>query len=116
MDSSFDYVFGITVSYGAVSLPENIWNVNRIVLKWACGARRVKDSSALFLAYFTKVGLCGHRAFCVSVYPHINFWMPEPIFMKLGMYIMAPEPILAAYFINPSYQFSLWVCIHIYPL
>jgi hypothetical protein len=27
--------------------------------------------------------------------------MPEPIFMKLGMYIMAPEPISTAYFINP---------------
>jgi hypothetical protein len=24
--------------------------------------------------------------------------MPEPIFMKLGMYIMPPEPISAAYF------------------
>jgi hypothetical protein len=28
--------------------------------------------------------------------------MPEPIFMKLGMYIMAPEPISTAYFRNPS--------------
>jgi hypothetical protein len=24
--------------------------------------------------------------------PHINFWIYEPIFMKLGIYIMAPEP------------------------
>jgi hypothetical protein len=30
--------------------------------------------------------------------------MPEPIFMNLGMYIMAPEPILTAYFINPFHQ------------
>jgi hypothetical protein len=30
--------------------------------------------------------------------------MPEPIFMKLGMHIMAPEPISVAYFINPSHQ------------
>jgi hypothetical protein len=30
---------------------------------------------------------------CVSVYPPIYFWMPEPIFMKLGTYITAPEPI-----------------------
>jgi hypothetical protein len=28
--------------------------------------------------------------------------MPEPIFMKLGMYNMTPEPISVAYFINPS--------------
>jgi hypothetical protein len=34
--------------------------------------------------------------------------MPEPIFMKLNVYIyiyiMAPEPISAAYFINASHQ------------
>jgi hypothetical protein len=36
--------------------------------------------------------------------PRTNFWMTEPIFMKLGMYIMALEPISTAYFINPSHQ------------
>jgi hypothetical protein len=30
--------------------------------------------------------------------------MPEPIFMKLGTYIMAPELISRAYFINASHQ------------
>jgi hypothetical protein len=30
--------------------------------------------------------------------------MPEPILTKLGMYIMAPEPISTPYFINPSHQ------------
>jgi hypothetical protein len=39
--------------------------------------------------------------------------MPEPVFMKLGMYIMAPEPISTAYFINPSHQS---VCLYVYPL
>jgi hypothetical protein len=38
--------------------------------------------------------------------------MAEPIFMKLGMYIMAPEPIPTAYFINPSHQS---VCLYVYP-
>jgi hypothetical protein len=38
--------------------------------------------------------------------------MPEPNFMKLGMYIMATEPISTAYFINPSHQ-SL--CLYVYP-
>jgi hypothetical protein len=38
--------------------------------------------------------------------------MAEPIFMKLGMYIMAPEPISTANFINLSYQF---VCLYVYP-
>jgi hypothetical protein len=43
----------------------------------------------------------------------LNFLMLEPIFMKLGMYIMAPEPISAAYFITPS-LISLRVC-YVYP-
>jgi hypothetical protein len=46
----------------------------------------------------------------LSVYPHINFWIPKPIFMKLGMYVMAPEPISMAYFTNPSHQ-SVCLCI-----
>jgi hypothetical protein len=40
--------------------------------------------------------------------PPINFWMPEPIFINLGIYIMTPEPVQTAYFINPSHQ---CVCI-----
>jgi hypothetical protein len=39
--------------------------------------------------------------------------MTEPIFMKLGMYITAPEPISKAYFINSFHQS---VCIYVYPL
>jgi hypothetical protein len=36
--------------------------------------------------------------------------MPEPIFMKLGVYNTAPERISTAYFINLSYQsMSLYV-------
>jgi hypothetical protein len=31
---------------------------------------------------------------CVSL--PVNFWTPEPIFMKLGMYITATEPISTA--------------------
>jgi hypothetical protein len=30
--------------------------------------------------------------------------MPESMFMKLGMHVMAPEPISTAYVINPAYQ------------
>jgi hypothetical protein len=30
--------------------------------------------------------------------------MPELVFMKPGMYIMAPGPTLTAYFINPYHQ------------
>jgi hypothetical protein len=41
---------------------------------------------------------------CVCIASPINFWMPEPIFMKLGMYIIVLEPISTPYFINPSQQ------------
>jgi hypothetical protein len=37
---------------------------------------------------------------CVCVTPPpINIAAPEPVFMKLGIYIMAPESFSAAYFI-----------------
>jgi hypothetical protein len=51
---------------------------------------------------------------CICVSPSIiKFWMPEPIFLKIGMYdVIAPEPISIAYFINPSSQ-SL--CLYVYP-
>jgi hypothetical protein len=38
--------------------------------------------------------------------------MPESVFMKLGMYITAPEPISTAYFINPSHSS---VYLYVYP-
>jgi hypothetical protein len=46
---------------------------------------------------------------CLHI-PPINISMPKPIFIKLGMYIMAPGPISAAYLINPSHQ-AVSVCI-----
>jgi hypothetical protein len=51
--------------------------------------------SLLSLFWKNKVGLWDHVAVCVCVcvcvYPApINFWMPEPIYMKIG--ITAPEP------------------------
>jgi hypothetical protein len=73
------------------------------------------SSQYQFLAYFPhykkmKVGLCDLHGVCEPP-PPINLWMPEPIFMKLGMYITAPEPISTAYFINPSHQS---VCLFVY--
>jgi hypothetical protein len=46
--------------------------------------------------------------FCLSP---INFLKAEPIFIQLGMYIVAPEPISTAHFINPSHQS---VCLYVY--
>jgi hypothetical protein len=60
-----------------------------------------------------KIGLCDLRAVCVSVNTNlINFVVAEPIFMKLGMPIMAPEPISTSYSINPFHQS---VCLYVYP-
>jgi hypothetical protein len=66
--------------------------------------------SLLSLFWKIIVGLWDDHVVCVS--RRINFWMLEPIFMKLGMYIMAHEPISTAYFLNPSYQS---VCLYVYP-
>jgi hypothetical protein len=49
---------------------------------------------------------------CVCVFPPVNFWMPEPIFMKLGIYIVARESISTADFINPFRQCA---CPFVYP-
>jgi hypothetical protein len=51
---------------------------------------------------------------CVSAYPPppINFWTPEPIFMKLGTYITAPEPISTAWLKAPPTR----LCLYVYPL
>jgi hypothetical protein len=43
---------------------------------------------------------------CVYKYPLL---IPEPVFMKLDMYNMTPEPISTAYFINFSHQSVLSV-------
>jgi hypothetical protein len=38
-----------------------------------------------------KIGLCDHFAACTYI-SSINFWMAEPIFMKLDAYIMHLSP------------------------
>jgi hypothetical protein len=38
--------------------------------------------------------------------------MPEPIFIKLGMYNMEPRPISTAYFINHAHQYT---CMYVNP-
>jgi hypothetical protein len=38
-----------------------------------------------------------------------NFWMAEPVFMKIGRYIMELKTNSAAYFTNPSRQ-SINIC------
>jgi hypothetical protein len=44
------------------------------------------------------------RSPCCEFAPLNDFSIPEPIVMKLGMYIMAPESITTAYFIRHSLQ------------
>jgi hypothetical protein len=47
--------------------------------------------------------------------PSLEFWIPHPIFMKLGMQIMALEPIWTAYFISLYHQ-SVYVCVSLLSL
>jgi hypothetical protein len=53
------------------------------------------------------------RSPCYLCIPRpINFFMPEPVFMTLGVYIIGSVPIKATYFINPSRQS---VYLYVYP-
>jgi hypothetical protein len=63
------------------------------------------DAFSAQFPYFENINvrLCDLHAVCLPVYPPVNFWMPEPVFMKLRMYVMAPEPISTAYFITHSH-------------
>jgi hypothetical protein len=65
------------------------------------------------LAYFPYFERIKVGCLCVCVSPPIKFRMAEAVFMKLGMYIMAPELISKAYFINPSHQ-SVSVFVSLY--
>jgi hypothetical protein len=51
------------------------------------------------------------RCLCAYELPPINFWMLKPIFIKIGMYIMPPEPISTACSINPYHQ-SVCLCVY----
>jgi hypothetical protein len=97
-------------------------NVDMSVIWFSANVLHIDMVSAyrcitLFIACFTYFGSqtrlmrspCSLR---VSESFHINFWMPQPVFMKLGTYIMAPEPISRAYFINASHPS---VCLYLYP-
>jgi hypothetical protein len=68
--------------------------------------------TAIFFSYFHKYKSILVRSpcsLCVVYPPCVKFWMPEPNFMKLATYIMAPAPI----FINPSH---LSVGLYVYPI
>jgi hypothetical protein len=66
--------------------------------------------SPLSLLKKIKFGLWYDLAVCVSLLYQI--WMSGPVFMKLGMHTLAPQPISMTYFINPSHQS---VCLYVYP-
>jgi hypothetical protein len=76
-------------------------------------------------------GLCGQNAQFLAYFPNFEYILlglldlntvshvcvspiSKQIFMKLGMYIMALEPISTAYFMNHSYQsVCLRMCISV---
>jgi hypothetical protein len=84
------------------------WWLNQV--QWIQPTKEPKETST-FLAFFPclkKVDLCYRHAVCVP----LNFWMPEPGFMKLGMRNIEPEPISSACCKNPIHQS---VCLYVYP-
>jgi hypothetical protein len=69
-----------------------------------------KPTSLIFLKI--KVNVWEHLAVCGSLISSYQLWMLEPICLNVDMYIMAPEPISKAYFLNVSQQS---VCLYLYP-
>jgi hypothetical protein len=57
-----------------------------------------RQSTLAYFPYFEeiKLGLWDHLSVSLYLYLPKNIWMAEPIFMKLGMYIMTPKPISTA--------------------
>jgi hypothetical protein len=78
-----------------------------------CTYHHIQQWLLVYFPYFqkTKVGfmLSPFRLWVCESSP-ISYWMPEPVFMNLGMHIMAPDPISTAYFIH------LCVCVCIPPI
>jgi hypothetical protein len=75
------------------------------------GDLEIDEALLAYFPYFEKNKsrlMRSLSSLCVCVSHIINLWMPELIFMKLGMYIMTPEPISKAYLMNPI---SLCVCM-----
>jgi hypothetical protein len=57
---------------------------------------------------------CLCLSFCESSL--MNFWMPEQVFMKLGMYTMAPEPISTVYIKKSHPLVGVSVCVSLLSL
>jgi hypothetical protein len=88
-----------------ISINMWVWNWTDTILSWFLAYIPYFEEIKAVLCDLPPVSVSTCLCVCLSVYPSpINFWMPEPIFMKLGMYIMAPEPISTTYFVNPSHQ------------
>jgi hypothetical protein len=68
-----------------------------------------------YFTYFEKMKrvLCDHHAvcLCICVSAPVKLWMAEPVFIKLGMYIVEHEPISTAYFINPPISLRFYMYI-----
>jgi hypothetical protein len=69
-------------------------------------------NNGLFIAYFPYFEKKNRnrlmRSLC-CLCEHLNVWTSEPMFMKLGMYVIQVH--LNGYFINPWHQS---VCLHVY--
>jgi hypothetical protein len=75
---------------------------------------RCKLNVYILLAYVSDLGGGIKQAYAVtmlSVSPHVNSYILEPVLKNLSVYIMEPQIISTASFINPSNR-SIYIYIY----
>jgi hypothetical protein len=85
---------------------KNFRYVGRSVSRCSFGLFHASVSAALiasFSFFWRNKSRRMRSPSCLCVLP-LSFLMSDPIIMKLGMYIIAPEPVSMACFFNPSHQ------------
>jgi hypothetical protein len=87
--------------------PQPSWNFSNLIRVHFTFSTFANERSLVYFLYFEemKTGLCYHHAVYESL-PSIIFWMPEPIFMKLGTYLS-----LSQWRTSSNHVISLCVCM-----
>jgi hypothetical protein len=93
-----------------IEFPRNLWNGS-----W--DTRKIPLMTLRKLAWQKiKIAHSEYQHICEIVYGihgrvhSCNFWMSEPVFRKLGMDIMEPEPVSMAYLIITSICLCVCMC------
>jgi hypothetical protein len=92
-------------------------HINSPIRLYGTVKHRDKCAFLAYFPYFEKKSTLMRFPCCLRLCtpPKKNFWMAGSIFIKLSMYIMAPDPISTTYFVDPSHQ-VVSVCVSLLPL